>query len=321
MKSAFIFAENEKHGLVGAMLELDRNPYSEYDAFSDTVDDLVASGVAPKRFANFCESRREVTLFDDPYVLMKNCPIDPVVPYLDFDEPVLDKRANKKTFVAEGFLQFYAVLMGQSPIGYINSNGGDVFQDIHPKRDSAETQTQKTLGALPFHNDYANHNVRPDWVNIFGMRNNRENEIFTCFVSNKDLLLALDKDTKDVLRREEFQSKDLPLGEGPKHRILGGATEYDIRFVETNTIGLTDRANAAMNKLTETLHMLKDRVFVDAGMFIGSANNECIHSKEVRKVANPEDMKNRWLMKTVNVSSLDKYEQHIIAGSRCIIAD
>jgi L-asparagine oxygenase len=318
-------ARSEVHQSTGRY----RNPYSEYAVFSDAVDDLAASGVAPKRFANFCESRREIDLFDDPYVLMENCPIDRVVPYLDFDEPVLDKRANKKTFVAEGFLQLYAVLMGQNPIGYINVNDGDVFQDIHPKRDLAETQSQKALNAIHFHKDLANHYVRPDWVNIIGMRNSRENEIFTCFVSNKQLLAALDECTKNVLRKEEFYtpyddltlvSKNLDMGEAPNHPILGGATEYDIRFFENRTVGLTDRAIAAVKELTAALHMLKEPVFVDSGTFIGSANNECIHNKEIRNVRSPEDMRNRWLMKTVNVASLEKHEHRMVAGSRRIVA-
>jgi L-asparagine oxygenase len=329
MQIAFIFEDHEKKDLMHFLLEIRRNPYADYDAFSAAVDDLATSGVVPNRFADFCESRKEVDLFDDPYVLMENCPLDPVVPYLDFDEPVLDKRTNKKTFVAEGFLQLYAILMDQNPIGYINVNDGDVFQDIHPKRNLVDTQSQKALKAINFHKDLANHYVRPDWVNIIGMRNNRENEIFTCFVSNKDLLAALDEDTKHVLREEEFltpyddltlASNNLAMGEAPKHRILGGATEYDIRFFEKRTIGLTDRAKTALERLTETLHKLKEPVFVDAGAFIGSANNECIHNKEVRNVTSPEDVRNRWLMKTVNVASLDKHEQHMMPGSRHIVA-
>lgn len=329
MQVAFIFEDHEKKGLIDSLLEIRRNPYENYDAFSCVVHAIATSGVVANRFADFCESRKELDLFDNPYVLMENCPLDPVVPYLDFDEPVLDKRANKKTFVAEGFLQLYAILMDQNPIGYVNVNDGDVFQDIHPKHDLADTQSQKALNAINFHKDLANHYVRPDWVNIIGMRNNRENEIVTCFVSNKDLLATLDDDTKHVLREEEFltpyddltlASGNLAMGEAPKHRILGGATEYDIRFFEKRTIGLTDRARAAVEKLTKTLHDLKEPVFIDAGTFIGSANNECIHSKEIRNVANPEDVKNRWLMKTVNVALLDKHEQHMMAASRHIVA-
>jgi L-asparagine oxygenase len=326
---AFTFEDHEKDDLIGSFLEIDPNPYAEYEAFSAVVDDLATSGAVPKRFADFCDSRKELDLFDNPYVLMQNCPLDPVVPYLDFDEPVLDKRANKKTFVAEGFLQLYAILMDQNPVGYININDGDVFQDVHPKRDLADTQSQKALKTIHFHKDLANHYVRPDWVNIIGMRSNRENEIFTCFVSNKDLLAALDEDTKRVLREEEFltpygdiilASNNLAMKEASTHKVLGGATEYDIRFFEKRTIGLTDRAKAALEKLTETLHKLKEPLFVDAGVFIGSANNECIHNKEVRNVANPEDLKNRWLMKTVNLASLDIHQQHMMAGSRYIVA-
>jgi L-asparagine oxygenase len=327
---AFVFEDREKNNIISSLLEINVNPYTEYKAFSAAVNDLATSGVMPKRFANFCESRKEIDLFDNPYVLMENCPLDPVIPYLDFDEPVLDKRANKKTFVAEGFLQLYSVLMDQIPIGYISINDGDVFHDIHPKRDLAEAQSQKALNALNFHKDLGNHHVRPEWVNIMGIRNNRKNEIFTCFVSNKDLLAALDKDTKLVLREEEYltpysevltlASNSPAVGEAPKHTILGGDTEYHIRFFEKRTIGLTDRANAAVKKLTETLHKLKEPVFVDAGTFIGSANNECMHNKEVRNVADPEDAKNRWLMKTLSVASLDAHEQHMMAGSQHIVA-
>jgi len=58
---------------------------------------------------------------------------------------VIDKRKNKRTFVAEGFLLLYAKLMSQEPIGYINVNDGDVFQDIHPMESLSESQSQKAL--------------------------------------------------------------------------------------------------------------------------------------------------------------------------------
>lgn len=77
--------------------------------------------------------------------------------------------------------------MKQEPIGYTNVNDGDIFQDIHPKRDLVNSQSQKALKPIFFHKDLANHFVRPDWVNILGLRASTENEVYTSFARNKDV--------------------------------------------------------------------------------------------------------------------------------------
>lgn len=109
------------------------------------------------------------------------------------------------------------------------------------------------------------------------------------------------------------------LGKPLAHRILGGAEEYDIRYFENRTVGISARAQDAVATLNKVLHSLKRPIMVLAGDFIGSANNECIHNKEIHQVNNPAAQKERWLMKTVNVKLLTSHAPHIIAGSERIV--
>ena len=324
-----VFNERDRIHLQKNLLQLKSNPYTHYESFEKEVDDLIKSGVMPDELVKLCEARKWVDMFTNPYILINNCPIDPHLPYLDFKSPIIDKRNRKLTYVAEGFLLAYAKLMSQEPIGYINVNDGDVFQDIHPMESLSESQSQKALKNIFFHKDLANHYVRPDWVNIIGLRGAEENEVYTCFASNKKLLEELPEKIKDLLRETEYNtpfddltinSGNLQMGRAPDHPILGGATEYDIRYFERRTVGTTNRAREAIEILNNTLHRVKTAIHVLPGVFIGSANNECIHNKEVRLINNPPALKNRWLMKTVNVNSLEQHAMHVIPGKKRIIA-
>lgn len=324
----YAFSELENQVLTNALLRVKESPYRNYPAFRVEVYKISESSAVPASFRELCFHKQAVNQFEDPYVFLKNCPVDPDLPLLDFDAPVVDKRNRKHTFVAEAFLELYAQLMHQEPIGYVNVNDGDIFQDIHPMRKLIDSQSQKAAKGIYFHKDLANHFVRPDWVNILGLRSSPENEIYTSFVRNKDLIEALPADILQVLRTPEFSTpyddltlydSNKALGDTPLHPVLGGAEEYDIRFFESRTRGVTPRAIEAVEILVDTLHTLKQRLLILKGDFIGSANNECIHSKEVLNVRDPDAVQNRWLIKTVNVRFLDQHKVHMHPGEIRIV--
>jgi L-asparagine oxygenase len=329
VKIDYEFSEVDSKNLTNTLLDIAQSPYSNYTEFCAKVREIAdMQGCVPSSFVDFCERKRRVSRFLDPYVMLKNCPVDQEIPFLDLESPVTDKRKRKKTYVAEAFLELYARLMRQEPIGYVNVNDGDIFQDIHPMKKLMNSQSQKAAGSIFFHKDLANHFVRPDWVNILGLRSSMENEIYTTFVSNKEILEYLDSETLEVLRCTEYHTPydDLTVASGnkilpsaPNHQILGGAEDYDIRFFENRTVGITDRAKIAVEKLVDALHKLKKFVNVHKGDFIGSANNECIHSKEIMRVGDPDGVLNRWLIKTVNVKSLDQHKKHMVSGEIRIV--
>lgn len=325
----FEFSEADNRSLTKSSLELKDNPYSDYSSFRISIHKLIQDGPRiPDRFRDVCFHKQKANPFDDPYVRLQNCPVDPDLPFLNLDSPVVDKRNRKKTYVAECFLELYARLMNQEPIGYINVNDGDIFQDIHPMRKLMDTQSQKASKTIFFHKDLANHFVRPDWVNILGLRSSGENEIFTSFVRNKDLINSLDPEILAVMSEPEFytpyddltlSSANKTLGRAPNHPVLGGVEEYDIRFFENRTEGTTERAKEGVKEIVRALHALKCSLMILKGDFIGSANNECIHNKEVLRIVDEKAVENRWLMKTVNVKCLDMHKMHMREGEVRII--
>ncbi len=250
-----MFHPQDSARLQRALQAIDANPYARYGEFEAHVDAMIRDGQVPSAFLDCCAARRNADSYEDPYVVLRNCPVDQALPYLDFDDPVGDKRARKNTYVAEAFLLLYAKLMGQEPIGYANVNDGDIFQDIHPKKSLADTQSQKAMKPIYFHKDLANHFVRPDWVNILGLRASPQNQVYTSHVRNKDLLAELGEDICADLRRQEFHTpyddltlhnSKVQLGEAEVHPVQGGATPTDIRFFENRTRGLNPRAARAV---------------------------------------------------------------------------
>lgn len=321
-----VVADDERAALEAAFLALDSSPYVDYRRFTDEVQAIADDGEVPGGFAGFCDAVRSLDRRDRPFVLLRNCPIDRDVPIFDFEEPVESKRARKRTFVAEAFLALYALLVETPPIGYANVNDGDVFQDIYPKASLRDTQSQKALGEIRFHKDLANHFVRPDYVNMLSMRADPRNRVYTSFVRNREALERLPDDVIETLREVEFhtpyddltiRAAKVDVGEAPPHAVL--TDELDLRFFEGRTTGLTDRARVAVDRLVEMLHALKARVLLMPGDFLSEHNNFSIHCKEIVHVHDPEALKTRWIIKTVNVDDLDAHRQHYVPGCYGIV--
>ncbi|MHB1809004.1 MAG: Fe(II)-2OG oxygenase family protein [Solirubrobacteraceae bacterium] len=290
------------------------------------IRNFVAGGNTPRGLADFCQGVRTLDRRTQPFVLMKNCPIDRDVPIFDYEEPVESKRALKTTFIAEAFLALYAELVGTPSIGYLNVNDGDVFQDIYPKKDLKDSQSQKALRDIKFHKDLANHFVRPDYVNMLSMRADSANQVYTSFVRNEEAVQRLSDDILAELRRDQFHTPydDLTVagghtdvGEAPSHAVL--KDDLDLRFFETRTVGLNDKAQQAVDELVRVLHELKARVLLMPGDFLSEHNNFSIHCKEILRVANEESLKTRWIIKTVNVDRLEDHAKHFLPGRYGIV--
>ncbi|MET7637338.1 hypothetical protein [Streptomyces sp. NPDC005438] len=326
IRPEFTFTDGERAALERAFEELNANPYRVYDAHRFQVGRLVAEGVVPERFRRFVAQLADRDRSREPVVVMKNVPYDRDVPVFDYDEPVRSKYEVKKTFLAEAFLALFARLAGTPAIGYVNVNDGDVFQDIYPKRSLSSSQSQKALDRIHFHKDLANHFVRPDQVYMVGMRSNPVNEVYTSFVRNIDVIASFSAEELALLRRPEFHTPfddltvkggSLELGEADRHPIISG--EDDLRYFENRTVGVTDEAKAIVPQLSATLHALKQRVFIEPGDFVITYNNHTVHAKEVVTVGDPEALKSRWIIKTVNVDDIEPHRHHLVAGTDYLV--
>ncbi|MFE7274772.1 hypothetical protein [Streptomyces sp. NPDC057623] len=324
----FTFSEEEKAAARTLLLAVDTSPYRDYEGFEREVRESVAPQMSSSRFAEHCTRVKKVHGFAEPFVRLANCPVDLQVPPLSFDDPVGDKRRLKTTFVAEGFLLLYAIFMDQVLYAYQNTNDGDIFQDIRPMRELAESQSQKTLRGLSFHKDDANHYVRPLWFNILGIQSAGVNVVNTCYSANKDILAALSDDTKKILAAAEFITPhdDLTSAggydlaeEAQQHPILGGDGPTDLRFFEKRTVGASPRAQEAVDELLRVVHEVKTPVHIQSGDFVGAANNACLHNREVSEIKDVEQLRGRWLVKTASVGSLESIRPYLVADSARVV--
>jgi len=300
--------DQERDNLVDSLESVGVNPYRRYEDFCTEIREIAQSAATPSRLREYVAQRRTQSVVDNPTGLIKNTPIDASLPVFDHDEPVLSKRALKMTFVAEGFLTLYAELAGTPGISYENANYGDVFHDIYPKRDLANSQSQKALGSISFHRDLANHFVRPDYIYMLGMRSGGANAVYTTFASNKDVIARLDATTLAVARQARFQT---PL-EPPVHSLVSAA--WGLRISENRTEGLDVEAECVLRDVVNTIHAVKRGVDIQPGDFVIICNNYCVHNRELSEVVDLGQLATRWLIKTMNVDSRAPHSPHFVDG-------
>ena len=159
------------------------------------------------------------------------------------------------------------------------------------------------------------------------LRNDSKNIVYTTFVKNKDLLCELDSlGIIEILKDDmyytpydaltKYGDKTNELGKAKNHSII--YDEFNISFFEGRTKGLSESHQKAVDLVIKSLHKLKRGIHFTPGDFISSENNKCIHGKEIHEIQNGEKLKERWLMKTVNLykKSVPKYEEHFIENTK-----
>jgi hypothetical protein len=261
---------------------------------------------------------------DQPFHFIENAPFDLDVPMFDNRDPVSSRRASKKTFVSEGFLELYAVLSGFPTIGHRSVNEGDMFHDIYPKEALFDKQCQKSLGPFHFHKDLACGHVPLDFVNILAVRSSPANQIHTTFVGNRAALAILEPETRAALRCNEFHTRfdtasaeSYSSADAQGHAVVEG--EESIFFFEGRTRALTPRAEKAIELLKAALHRCKRKVLMLPGDFVSISNNKSLHGKEVGHVSDATAARHRWSVKTVNVHSLEPHARYLLSPGGFVV--
>ncbi|WP_078055593.1 Fe(II)-2OG oxygenase family protein [Rappaport israeli] len=310
------------------LLEIKVNPYRDYLAFKNAIAQFIHEGKIPRDLYEFVFCTRAIDQREEPIIFIEGLPVDPDLPNFDNKNPVEEKRSLKNTFVTEGILEFFAQIRGEKPIGYLNVNQGDVFQDIFPMEELYNSQSQKALNDIFFHKDLANHFVRPDWVNIICIRNDIENMIVTCFTKNIDVLKNFSYEEKLELSKPQFYTPydDLStyhslvkLGDAQLHPILTDPNGIDIRFFENRTVSTNEKGKILIEKLIKLLHENKCCIHLRTGDLIATQNNFSIHCKQILKMNNLEGARKRWMMKTVNVDDYKRISQYTVKDKEYLI--
>ncbi|MDQ3935485.1 MAG: hypothetical protein M3340_12735 [Actinomycetota bacterium] len=319
MRPEFVFSDDERDALHEAFLSAFVSPYDDYQAFRRWIRELALVGDVVTRYAEFCDELAGRDFAQSPLYLVANCPIDRDLPVFDPADPVRSKYERKRTFATESFLALHAALTCTELVAHASVNGGDFFHDIYPKESMYESQSQKTLGTLRFHRDFTNHFVRPDFVSTIVLRDTPENEVFSTYVVNRDLIRSLPAAVVEVLRQERFHTPydDIStqggsrLGRAPDHAVVTG--DAGVRLFEGRTRGTDPEAELALDACVAALHRLKVRYTPGPGDLVAFSNDHLLHGREVVAVRDIESMRRRWLMKTHNVYALEPLERFFLS--------
>jgi len=311
---------NQETSKLQKVLNIKINPYQKQSAFFSAIKTLANTVNSLSFFKDLCQQISCANLYETPAFILKNCPIDAELPVFDIENPVDSKYQLKNTFISEAFLALYSEYTNSAPMGYKNINNGDHFHDVYPMKKLINSQSQKSLITLGFHNDLPNHIARPDWVNILCLRNHHDNQVSTTVINNTDIIKNLDSETLAILKQPIFKTPQEVIsvhgGSDPDAIPLKAIYREDdlmpLCYFETRTKATTSIGEKAIAILNAVLHKVKQRVFLMPGDFISIANNYSLHAREVISLGNKQAHQKRWLQKTFNVNNINQYEKHMI---------
>jgi L-asparagine oxygenase len=243
-------------------------------------------------------------------MFVANLPTDPVLP----DTPVDGEPCRgKETHVAENALLGLSQLLGE-PVGFLTEKQGRLIHDVVPVAAGAYTQTnQSSQVFLNFHNDIVHDEVgrydvpNPDFLVLFCLRQDREQQAVTYYADARDVCRALDPAVLDVLREPLFRlnapgsyvrdvaggvevlSQAVPIISGPRHAPEIAVSANGVR-------GLTSMADGALPELQRACREVAHEVRLEAGSALLINNRKGLHARS--GFVARHDGRDRWLQRT-----------------------
>jgi L-asparagine oxygenase len=335
MRPSYVLSDIERDELFEVLKSVYKNPYEDYSGFSRAVTDITSRGDVPTFFADACDQirkEREAGI-SDAHVL-RNCPIDEVVPMLDHDDPLKDKYAKKKTFIGETMLALFAHLVQTPLMAYATRFNGDFFTDVVAINRYSGKQTGFSDGELVYHNDRTAHAVRADFISLLGMRCPEEELTYTSFVEGRALKALLTEDEERLLRERYYitpfdvfsRDNNTALTVSEKHPIM--ENHHSIRYLDTHTTVAPDAPPEAKDALIAVKNALtraeKKRHRILTGDLFTFANQDGLHNREKIEVIDPERSRSRWLLKTYafrDEAAAQRHSDRWIGGVKGLVGD
>lgn len=315
-------SEEAKARLSVLFLGLDSNPYKQYKEFHNEISHFSAENKVPQQFIDVCHTIKNDRKSGETYAhLIQNSPIDFDIPLFDHADPLNDKYAKKQTYLGESFLELLAQLTDAPPLAYDTRNNGDFFHDVYAHAKYSNTQTQKTDSELFYHNDRTAHEIRADYLALLGMRSYENNKIYTGYIDGRALLENLSEREQEILRKPYFitpfddYSKDSNESQVSSdiHSILEDYQNF--RYYDTRTTYSPDapiEAREALLTLKDAIMKAqKDHIQIRSGELFVFPNQAGLHNREIIEVADSQEAKDRWILKTYNFKDSETMKQHL----------
>lgn len=319
MKPSVVFENSIKESVQDSFLNITASPYEEYDSFLRQVEMLLNESKLPQEFLIALE-KVAAERKTNPYSvhLLRNCPLDPVIPHLGHDDPQSDKHRLKDTFVAEAMLATVSMVWGNPIMSYAQRFQGDYFTDVYAISKYMGKQTGYSDGELVYHNDRTAHSVRADYINLLGMRCPSEEYTCTAFVSAEALRQGLSVHEIEILSSEWFETpfdvvskeNNKTLKHSDRHSIF--RCDGSIRYLDSHTKPVKEapfEVRDAFDALRDSLsRSQKVRHRLLEGDLFTFPNQGGLHSREIIEIIDTQRSRERWLLKTYSLSDAQRAE-------------
>jgi hypothetical protein len=305
--------------LAGAALP---SPEADFEAFA--LEAKLAFHELPKRI------RRALVEFAqkgnvDGALLLRGFPRDPVVP----PTPARSgERGRKATYASELWLCAVASALGE-PVGYLQEKQGSIVQDVFPTPGNADKLSSESSSILlDFHTEIAFHPFMPDYVLLYGLRQDPDREARTIFSSVRRFIHLLDPADRDTLFADLFRSGvDYSFGNTAERRglgplvsvLYGDRQDPFLRYDLDLMMGQTPAARRALEVVRELVNDVRRDVAIEPGSLLVIDNRRSVHARSNFRAY--YDGRDRWLQRMAVVRDLDASLGDRLHGSRVIATD
>ncbi|HEV7519120.1 MAG TPA: phosphopantetheine-binding protein, partial [Thermoanaerobaculia bacterium] len=199
-ESLLALREDEREPLRRLLAGMALDPRADFDRFA--FESKLVFHQMPERV------RRALVEFGyqgnrDSVLLLQGLAEDPELP----PTPTRSGEAiGKTTCASELWLCAVAAAFGE-PVGYLQEKQGSILQDIYPTPGNADKQSsESSFVLLAFHTEMAFHPFLPDYVLLYGLRQDPHKEARTMFASVRRFFHLLSPADRDTLFADLFRA-------------------------------------------------------------------------------------------------------------------
>lgn len=225
----------------------------------------------------------------------------------------------------ERWLTTYGSLLGE-PYSYIQEGDGKLYHDITPRQGYETRISSKSSNVnLDFHTELVFHHFIPDYLLLFCIRGDRDNQAATYVSSIQNSFHELSEALKEVLFQplfltgidHSFGNTTTEKGNGKPVSILyGDPSNPLLNFDPDLMVGKTDIANMALAELKNILFKNKHTLLLQAGDFALIDNRRAVHGRSLFKAY--YDGKDRYLKRLFITKDLSRAEEIFSKKERII---
>jgi Taurine catabolism dioxygenase TauD, TfdA family len=261
----------------------------------------------------------------DGALLLRGLPQDPEIPPTPSRS---GERAHKPTHASELWLCAIAAALGE-PVGYLPEKQGSIFQDIFPTPANADKLSSESSSILlDFHTEIAFHPFMPDYILLYGLRQDPERAARTIVASVRRFFHLLEPADKDTLFSNLFRTgidysfgnTGQQRGAGPMVSVLyGDRLDPYLRYDLDLMVGQTPAARHALEVVRELVHDVRREVAIEPGSLLVIDNRRAVHARSTFKAC--YDGRDRWLQRVAVVRDLEASLHDRMRGTRVIATD